>query len=82
MFPYTRYFLLIVASILLAFSIAVSASPRVEVIATDFKGPWSIACINQTQVLISKRSGNLIHLDLTSNDRTAVDNGPMVHFTY
>jgi len=29
MFPYTRYFLLIVASVFLAFSIAVSASPRI-----------------------------------------------------
>ena len=34
MFPYTRYLLLIVTSVFFAFSIEVSASPRVEVIAT------------------------------------------------
>ena len=78
MFPYTRYFLLIVASVFLAFSIAVSASPRVEVIATALNRPWSIAWINENQVLISERSGQLIHLDLTSNERTAIGNVPSV----
>lgn len=78
MFSYTRYFLLIVASVFLAFSIAVSASQRVEVVATDFNRPWSIAWINETQVLISERSGQSIHLDLISNDRTAIDNVPPV----
>jgi glucose/arabinose dehydrogenase len=78
MFPYTRYFLLIVASVFLAFSIAVSASPRVEVIATDLNRPWSIAWINETEVLISERSGQLIHLDLSSSERTAIGNVPSV----
>ena len=79
MFSYTRYFLLIVASVFLAFGIAVSASQRAEVVATDFNRPWSIAWINETQVLISEGSGQLIHLDLTSNDRTAIDNVPPVN---
>ena len=78
MFPYMRYFFLIVASFFLAFSIAVSASPRVEVIATDLNRPWSIAWVNENQVLISERSGQLIHLDLTSNERTAIGNVPSV----
>ena len=78
MFSYTRYCLLILAPVFLAFSIAVSGSPRVEVVATDFNRPWSITWINKTQVLISERSGQLIHLDLTSNDRTAIGNVPPV----
>ena len=76
MFPDTRYFLPIVASSFLAFRITVSASPRLEVVATDFSRPWSVAWINETQVLISKRSGQLIHLNLNSNIRTAIGNIP------
>ncbi len=78
MFPYTRYFLMIMASVFLAFSIAFSASPRVEAIATDLKRPWSIAWINETLVLSSEHSGQSIHLDLTSNERTAIGNVPSV----
>ena len=42
MFPYTRYFLLILASVFLAVTIPISASPRVEVVATDLNRPWSM----------------------------------------
>ena len=62
MFSYTRYFLLILASVFSAVTISVSASPRVEVVATDFNRPWSITWINETQALVSERSGQLIHL--------------------
>lgn len=74
MFPSTRYYLLIMASVFLAVTIPISVSPRVQVVATDLNRPWSIAWINESQVLISERSGQLIHLDLTSNDRTAIGN--------
>jgi glucose/arabinose dehydrogenase len=78
MFPYTRYFILIVAAVFLAFSLAVSAAPRVEVVASDFDRPWSIAWINRTEVLITERSGQLIHFNLTSNQRKTIKNVPSV----
>ena len=78
MFPYTRYFILIVAAVFLAFSLAVSTAPRVEVVASDFDRPWSIAWINPTEVLITERSGQLIHLNLTSKQRKSIKNVPSV----
>ncbi len=75
---FTRYLFFKAASVFLVFSVAVSASPRVEVVATDLNRPWSVAWINETQVLISERFGRLTHLDLTSNDRTAIGNVPPV----
>lgn len=78
MFPYTRYFILIVAAVFLAFSLAVSAAPRVELVAPDFDRPWSIAWINPTEVMITERSGQLIHFNLTSNQRKIIKNVPSV----
>ena len=78
MFPYTRYFILIVAAVFLAFSLAVSAAPRVEVVATDLDRPWSLAWIKPTDVLITERSGQLVHLNLESNTRTQIKNVPPV----
>ena len=39
MFPYTRYFVLMMTGVLLAFSLAVTASPRVTTILEELDRP-------------------------------------------
>jgi glucose/arabinose dehydrogenase len=78
MFPYTRYFVLIVTAVLLAFSLAVTASPRVTTILEELDRPWSIDWISEEEVLITERRGRLLRVNLTTNTRQTIGNVPAV----
>ncbi|CAI8276132.1 MAG: Aldose sugar dehydrogenase YliI [Gammaproteobacteria bacterium] len=78
MFPYPRCLMLVTTAILLAFSLIEKVAARVEVVATDLDHPWSLAWINPTEVLITERSGQLIHLNLNSGKRKYIKNVPSV----
>ena len=53
MFPNARYFMLMMTAMLLAFSLAVTASPRVITILEEIDQPWSIDWISPEEVLIT-----------------------------
>ena len=55
MFPYTRYFVLMMTGVLLAFSLAVTASPRATTILEKLDQPWSMDWISDEEVLITER---------------------------
>ena len=57
MFPYPRYFILMMTAALLAFSLAVTASPRVTTILEELDRPWSVDWISDKEVLITERGG-------------------------
>ncbi len=78
MFPYTRYFVLIAAATFVAFSLAVSAAPRVETVLSNLDRPWSVAWVNDTTVLITERSGRLLRVDLKTREKQIVRNVPAV----
>ena len=78
MFPYTRYFILMMTAVLLAFSLAVTASPRVTTILEELDRPWSIDWISDEKVLITERGGRLLLINLTTNTRQTINNVPAV----
>ncbi len=76
MFPYTRYFVLMMAAMLLAFSFAVTGSPCVTTIIEELDQPWSIDWISEEEVLITERGGRLLLINLTTNTCQAISNVP------
>lgn len=78
MFPYTRYFVLMMTGVLLAFSLAVTASPRVTTILEELDRPWSVDWISDKEVLITERGGRLLLINLASNTRQTINNVPAV----
>ncbi|MDF1784051.1 MAG: PQQ-dependent sugar dehydrogenase, partial [Litorivicinaceae bacterium] len=66
MFPYTRYFVLMMTGVLLAFSLAVTASPRATTILEELDRPWSMDWISDEEVLITERGGRLLLINLAS----------------
>ena len=78
MFPYTRYFVLMMTGVLLAFSLAVTASPRATTILEELDRPWSMDWISDEEVLITERGGRLLLINLASNTRQTINNVPAV----
>ncbi|MDA0894368.1 MAG: PQQ-dependent sugar dehydrogenase [Proteobacteria bacterium] len=78
MFPYTRYFVLMMTGVLLAFSLAVTASPRVTTILEELDRPWSVDWISDKKVLITERGGRLLLINLASDTRQTINNVPAV----
>ena len=64
--------------VLLAFSLAVNASPRVTTILEELDRPWSIDWISDGEVLITERGGRLLLINLTTNSRPTISNVPAV----
>ena len=80
MFPYTRYVMISILAIFLAFSLAVSAQVAVHpaVIATDLKHPWSIDWLNAETALVTERDGRLIAIHLPTGAKTEILGVPPV----
>lgn len=63
---------------------AVAATPAavadysVETVADGLDHPWAMAFLNTDEVLVTERSGALLHLDLESGERRTVDGVPAV----
>ena len=56
------YYLIII--FILNFNIAIAEDFKLIKITDALKSPWSLSFINQNEVLITEKSGNIIYMDI------------------
>lgn len=52
------------------------AKPEKEVIMTGLNHPWSMAFLSENEALIAEKDGDLIRVDLTTQERVAIEGLP------
>ena len=80
MFPFTRYILVSLLALFVAFSLAVSAdtSVRAHYLADELTHPWSMDWLSDDELLITERDGNLIKLNQRTGERMTISGLPPI----